>query len=197
MLSSRPRIFRPAIFSCGVTGCSRAFKSEPGLKRHQTSVHVVPDALRPQRVPRTSANNTQHETPLEDSDAQTDEVPLHNPRDSYIYDGLDSETHPILDGECKSSRLLVPNIDNGVLRVQEHHVTLTETTLNLARYHRHSTTALKMTTRRLLAVRSSSSQNFCTSRMRCQREKLTSSSTCWPRSILGSPRSCLIKSCTR
>ena len=104
MLPSRPRIFRPATFHCSVTGCSRVFKSEPALKHHQTVVHVIPDALRPPR--------TQHERRQESIDVQwPDGLGGSLPQDetrlradgSYLNDGLYTETHPILDGEYKSS----------------------------------------------------------------------------------------------
>jgi hypothetical protein len=100
MLSYQPRIFRPAIFICDATGCSRIFKSEPALKRHQTVVHVIPDALRPRHA--------HHEPHQEHADVQwPDEgsLPQDEMRadDSYPDDGLSTEMHPILDGEHQSS----------------------------------------------------------------------------------------------
>lgn|SRR6266702_57345 len=93
----RPRNFRPAIFGCSATGCSRAFKSESALKRHQTALHVVPHALRPWHAPDLT-QDANEDALLENTDTQPE------PLDPYPLpqhqDGLHTERHPILDGEC-------------------------------------------------------------------------------------------------
>lgn len=101
MPSSQVRFYRPAIFGCSVAGCSRSFKSEPALKRHQTNLHIVPEALRP-RPPNTSAQDAHIEPPhLEDTETQLDEphVPQSESAPDQPYDGFSMERHPILDGE--------------------------------------------------------------------------------------------------
>jgi hypothetical protein len=103
----RPHIFRPAIFSCSVTGCTRSFKSESALKRHQTAFHIVPDTLHPRHGPDLTRNTNEH--PLfEDADVQPpddyplpqDEFTFNECQDAHPYDGLHMNRHPILDGAC-------------------------------------------------------------------------------------------------
>jgi hypothetical protein len=99
MPASQACFHHPAIFGCSVTGCSRAFKSEPTLKRHQTNVHVVPQALcpRPRHNPNAQpAQATQMEPPiLEEND--TEHL---GPSQYESADGFYVERHPILDGKC-------------------------------------------------------------------------------------------------
>ena len=84
-----------------MTGCSRVFKSEPALKRHQTAVHVVPDALHPRHAVNLTQNTRNEDTgsPAEDMDVPFESNVLPDPEDGHHY-GLYTETHPILDGEC-------------------------------------------------------------------------------------------------
>lgn len=99
MFFTRPRDFRPAIFSCDMIGCSRSFKSEAALKRHKTAVHVIPNALRPSHP---------HNEPLQEHAAveSPDEAVLpqdDTPVPNLSYDGFQIETHLILDGERYAS----------------------------------------------------------------------------------------------
>ena len=109
MFFMRPRNFRPAIFTCNTIGCSKSFKSEAALKRHQTAVHVIPDALRPSHPHHEPCQeHTAVEFPNEVGLSQ-DEAPIPN---LPYHDGFHIKTHPILDGECYASSSC-----NGVLNM--------------------------------------------------------------------------------
>ena len=98
MPSFQARHYRPAIHHCRVTGCSRSFKSESALKRHQTNVHVVPEALRPQQRLDEIPQDTHSEPPhVGETDAQHLSTPP--PPQYETADGFTIERHPILDGE--------------------------------------------------------------------------------------------------
>src|ERR1700733_3191434 len=102
MPSFQHRHYRPAIYYCRVTGCSRSFKSEPALKRHQTNLHIVPEALRPQRRPNANPQDAHLEPPhVEDTDTEDLGTPF--PPQYEIGDGFFVERHPILDGEHRPS----------------------------------------------------------------------------------------------
>jgi hypothetical protein len=95
MPSSCAQLYRPAIYHCCVTGCSRSFKSEPALKRHQTNLHIVPEALCPQQHPNANPQDTHSEPPdVGDIDAQQLDTPP--PPQYEMADGFSMEKHPIL-----------------------------------------------------------------------------------------------------
>ncbi len=84
------RDYRPAVFACPVIGCSQFFKSDVALKRHQTVIHTVPEALRCHQCPNTSV---EARADLFHSEGTYVDNPGH------LYDGIHTEIHPILDGE--------------------------------------------------------------------------------------------------
>jgi hypothetical protein len=101
MFATQPQTFCPAIFSCDTIGCTRSFKSEPALRCHQTTVHIIPNALRPAHPnPEPLQEHTDVQFPDGGSLSQ-DELPA--PDLCYNHDGFHIKTHPILDGECHSS----------------------------------------------------------------------------------------------
>ena len=112
---ARLRLYRLATYHCCVAGCSRSFKSEPALKRHQTNTHVVPEALRPQQRPNTNPQDNSEPPHIVDTDA--DHLGTPPPPQYEMVDGFSVEKHPILDGEhCPlqlASTIHVPP--------QEHH----------------------------------------------------------------------------
>ncbi|KAN0129867.1 hypothetical protein V8E53_012339 [Lactarius tabidus] len=95
MFATQPQTFRPAIFSCDTIGCTRSFKSEPALRCHQTTVHIIPDALCPAPPnPEPLQEHTDMQFPDGGSLSQ-DELPT--PDLCYNHDSFHIKTHPILD----------------------------------------------------------------------------------------------------
>ena len=92
--SSQVRFHRPAIFGCCVTGCSRTFKSEPSLRRHQTNKHTVPEALRPQWHPHIDIQDVDLEPPPHLYYADTQRFGTPPPRYETV-GGFCMERHPV------------------------------------------------------------------------------------------------------
>ncbi|KAF8262289.1 hypothetical protein EI94DRAFT_1704901 [Lactarius quietus] len=83
---------------CDANGCSRNFKSESALRCHQTTVHIIPHALRPPLPHHKSHQEREDLQPAfhDGSPHSQDEAPI--PNLHYISDGFHMEAHTILDG---------------------------------------------------------------------------------------------------
>ena len=181
-------LHRLAIFTCSVTGCSRTFKSESSLKRHQTNKHVVPEALRPRRRPNADTQDANSDP----NDADTQHPDTHTLPHYKTADGFDVERHPILDGERDPPLLAMSAIH---MSPQEHHAMQQEMILNQAHLHHHMMTTLRTITHRFKAVLSLSLQSCCLLRKRCPLARSINYSTFFRLYTACNPCSQVLKSC--